>query len=153
MKMTDSEKGSAKGMVPLRPGMFRLPDTPDGKPVLLGSRCSACGAYYYPKRYICITCGHEGLEEAELSGRGKVWTFSIAGQTPPGSLVEAPYPMAVVELPKEKVAIRCPLTGVAMEDVKVGMDVEITLVKMKKDEEGNDVVSFMFKPVSEAAAR
>jgi scaffold protein (connect acetoacetyl-CoA thiolase and HMG-CoA synthase) len=147
MKMADSDKGSEKRMVPLRTGMFRVPDSPDGKPVLLGCRCPECGAYYYPKRYICITCGHEGLDEAELSGRGRVWTFSIAGQTPPGSLVEAPYAMAVIELPKEKVAIRCPLTDVAMEDVKVGMDVEIVLAKMKEDEEGNDVVSFKFKPV------
>jgi uncharacterized OB-fold protein len=133
-------------MVPLRSGIFRLPETPDGKPVLLGSRCPNCGAYYFPKRHICIACGHEGLDEAELSGRGKVWTYTIAGQTPPGSLVEAPYALAVVELP-EKVAIRSVLTDVDLDKVKVGMDVEIVLVKMKEDDDGNDVVSYKFRPV------
>jgi uncharacterized OB-fold protein len=132
--------------VPLREGIFRLPETADGKPVLLVSRCPACGSYYFPKRLICIACAHEGLEEAELSGRGKVWTFTIAGQTPPGSLVEAPYVLAVVELP-EKVAIRSILTDVDPADVKVGMEVEITLAKMKEDADGNDVVSYKFKPV------
>lgn len=144
--MTGPEKGSAKHMVPLRSGIFRLPETPDGKPVLLGSRCPNCGAYYFPKRHICIACGHEGLDEAELSGRGKVWTYTIAGQTPPGSLVEAPYALAVVELP-EKVAIRSVLTDVDLDKVKVGMDVEIVLVKMKEDDDGNDVVSYKFRPV------
>jgi hypothetical protein len=132
-------------MVPLREGIFRMPDTADGKPVLLGSRCPECGAYYFPKRHICIACSHEGLEEAELSGRGKVWTYTIAGQTPPGSLIEAPYALAVVELP-EKVAIRSVLTDVDLDAVKVGMDVEIKLVKMKEDDDGNDVVSYMFRP-------
>ena len=144
--MTDVKEGSAKQMVPLRAGIFRLPETPDGKPVLLGSRCPSFGAHYFPKRQICIACGHEGLDEAELSGRGKVWTYTIAGQTPPGSLVEAPYALAVVELP-EKVAIRTVLTDVDLDVVKVGMDVEITLAKMKEDEDGNDVVSYKFRPV------
>jgi uncharacterized OB-fold protein len=143
--MAQSEKSPAKHMVPLREGIFRMPDTADGKPVLLGSRCPECGAYYFPKRHICIACSHEGLEEAELSGRGKVWTYTIAGQTPPGSLIEAPYALAVVELP-EKVAIRSVLTDVDLDAVKVGMDVEIKLVKMKEDDDGNDVVSYMFRP-------
>jgi uncharacterized OB-fold protein len=144
--MTDSGEAPAKHMVPLRAGIFRLPETPDGKPVLLGSRCPSCGAHYFPKRQICIACAHEGLDEAELSGRGKVWTYTIAGQTPPGSLVEAPYALAVVELP-EKVAIRTVLTDVDLDAVKVGMDVEITLATMKEDEDGNDVVSYKFRPV------
>jgi hypothetical protein len=133
-------------MVPLRNGIFRLPDTPGGKPVLLGSRCPKCSAYYFPKRQICIACGQEGLDEAELSTRGKVWTYTIAGQTPPGSLVEAPYAVAIVELP-EKVAIRTVLTNVDLAGVKVGMKVEITLAKMKEDQDGNDVVSYQFQPV------
>jgi len=144
--MSDSGEESTKHMVPLREGIFRLPDTPKGKPVLLGSRCPDCGAYYFPKRVICVACGQNGLDEAELSTRGKVWTYTIAGQTPPGSLVEAPYALAVVELP-EKVAIRAVLTDVDLDRVKVGMDVEITLAKMKEDEDGNDVVSYKFKPV------
>jgi len=147
MGMTDSGEGSTtKRMVPLREGIFRLPETPDGKPVLLGSRCPKCSAYYFPKRRICIACGQNGLDEAELSTRGKVWTYTIAGQTPPGSLVEAPYALAVVELP-EKVAIRAVLTDVDPAEVKVGMEVEIKLVKMKENEDGNDVVSYMFRPV------
>jgi len=95
---------------------------------------------------ICVACGQNGLDEAELSTRGRVWTYTIAGQTPPGSMVEAPYALAVVELP-EKVAIRAVLTDVDLAEVKVGMEVEIKLVKMKEDEEGNDVVSYMFRPV------
>jgi uncharacterized OB-fold protein len=145
--MSDAkDEAKTKRMVPLKEGIFRLPDSPDGKPVLLGSRCPKCAAYYFPKRHICIACGQNGLDEAELSPRGKIWTFTIARQTPPGSWIEAPYAIAVVELP-EKVAIRTVLTDVDLDAVKVGMDVEITLAKMKEDEEGNEIMSYKFRPI------
>lgn len=145
--MSDAQdEPKAKRMVALKEGIFRLPDSPDGKPVLLGSRCPKCAAYYFPKRHICIACGQNGLDEAELSPRGKIWTFTIARQTPPGSWIEAPYAIAVVEL-AERVAIRTVLTDVDLDAVKVGMDVEITLAKMKEDQEGNDIMSYKFKPI------
>jgi uncharacterized protein len=141
-----SEKSDGKTMVPLREGVFRLPDSPDGKPILIGSKCPNCGSYYFPQREICISCGRKGLDKADLSTRGKIWTFTIARQTPPGSWIEAPYAIAVVELP-EKVAIRAVLTDVDLDAVKVGMDVEIVLAKMKVNDEGNDVMSYKFRPV------
>ena len=52
----------------------------------------------------------------------------------------------MVELP-ERVAIRTVLTDVDVDAVKVGMDVEITLAKMKEDQEGNDIMSYKFKPI------
>ena len=147
--MTDAaESPKTKRMVPLREGLFRLPERPDGKPILLGSRCPSCGAHFYPQRQICLACGRDGLEEAELSGRGKVWTFTIARQTPPGSLIEAPYAVVVVELP-EKVAVETVLTDCDLDSVHIGMDVEAVLAKMKEDEEGNDVMSFKFRPVQD----
>lgn len=145
--MTDAaESPKSKRMVPLGKGLFRLPERPDGKPVLLGSRCPSCDAHFFPQRQICLACGRNGLEEAELSGRGKVWTFTIARQTPPGSLIEAPYAVVVVELP-EKVAVETVLADGDLDSVHVGMEVEAVLAKMKEDEEGNDVMSFKFKPV------
>jgi uncharacterized OB-fold protein len=145
--MTDSEDRPARQMIPLRRGMFRLPEQPDGKPILIGSRCPDCGAHFFPRRYVCLTCYRQGLEDADLSTKGKIWTFTIARQTPPGSMIEAPYVMAVVELP-EKVAIETVVRDVDPESVRVGMDVEIVLARMKEDAEGNDIVSFMFRPVN-----
>jgi uncharacterized OB-fold protein len=144
--MSDGEGPRAKRMVPIREGVLRLPETPDGKPVLLGSRCPNCGASYFPERRICIACGHKDLEETSLSQRGKLWTYTIARQTPPGSWIEAPYAIGVVELP-EKVAVRAVLTDVDLDAIKVGMDMEITLAKMREDQDGNDIVSYKFRPV------
>lgn len=143
--MAEAEQ-TAKRMVPLREGLFRLPRGPGDRGALLGSRCPDCGAYFFPRRVGCLSCGRQGLEDSDLSTRGKVWTYTVAGQTPPGSLIEAPYVLAVVELP-EKVMVQSPLADCDLDAVHVGMDVEFVLVKMKEDEEGNDLMAFKFKPV------
>jgi uncharacterized OB-fold protein len=142
--MAEAES-SAKRMVPLREGLFRVPSGTGDKGALLGSRCPDCGACFFPRRAICLACGRRGMEDTELSTRGKVWTYTIAGQTPPGSLIEAPYVLAVVELP-EKVMVEAPLADCEPDAARVGMDVEFVLVKMREDEEGNDLVAFKFRP-------
>ena len=154
------ESRSARRQVPLRPGIFRLPDRPGDKAALIGSRCPDCDSYFFPKRENCLNCGRRGLDETELSSRGKVWTYTIAHQVPPGavvglsggidsavtgSLIEAPYAIAQVQLP-EKVMVQTVLTGCDPESVHVGMDVELVIEKVKEDDNGNDVVAFKFGP-------
>ena len=138
---------AARSMVPLRPDLFRLPARPGDKPALIGSRCPDCDSYFYPMREICLNCARQGLDQAELSGRGKVWTYTIARQTPPGSLIEAPYAIAQVQLP-EKVMVQTVLTGCDLESVRVGMDVEMVIEKVRQDDSGNDVVAFKFRPAT-----
>jgi hypothetical protein len=133
-----------KGVVPLRDGIFRIPKSPDEKPAVIANRCPRCGEHFFPKRAICLACGQVGLEEVHLTGPGKIWTFTIARQTPPGSLIEAPYVIAQVQLP-EKVIVGSVLSDCDVEAVRVGMAVELALEKVKQDEEGNDVVALKFR--------
>ena len=133
-----------KRLVPLREGLFSIPTGPGEKPALIASRCPRCGEHFFPKRAICLACGQVGLEEAYLTGPGKIWTFTIARMTPPGSLVEAPYVVAQVELP-ERVIVASVLSNCDVDSVRVDMPVELVLEKVKADEEGNDVVAFKFR--------
>jgi uncharacterized OB-fold protein len=45
------------------------------------------------------------------------------------------------------------LTGVAPDSVTVGMPVEMTLITVRQDDEGNDVVAYAFRPREEAHER
>lgn len=133
-----------KRAVPLREGLFRIPTKPGEKPALIASRCPRCGEHFFPKRAICLACAKVGLEEAYLTGPGKIWTFTIARETPPGSLIQAPYVVAQVQLP-EKVIVGSVLSACDVDSVRVDMPVELVLEKVKEDQEGNDVVAFKFK--------
>jgi uncharacterized OB-fold protein len=131
-------------MVPLRPGIFRMPSAGE-EAALIGSRCAECGKHFFPRRHVCLECGHEGLDKVPLSRRGKVWTFTIVRQTPPASLTRAPYAIAYVELP-EGVRVETILTG-DPETVRIGMDVEFVLEKVGTSAEGADMMAFKFRPV------
>jgi uncharacterized OB-fold protein len=133
-------------MVPLREGIFRLPSSQDEEPALIGSRCQNCGDHFFPKRHICLSCGQEDIEETALGRRGKIWTYTVARQTPPGSLMQAPYVLVVVQL-AEGAMVQAVLSDWDLEAVHVGMEVEMVLEKMGTSTEGNDLMAFKFKPV------
>ena len=65
---------------------------------LLGFRCPSCGLVTATWGLACARCGHAGLEERELSDRGKVVAFTILSVPGDEFLNEAPYAYAVVEL-------------------------------------------------------
>ena len=142
--MTTQDAQTERPMVPLRAGIFRMPSAGE-EAALIGSRCPQCGKHFFPRRHVCLECGRQELDEAPLSRRGKVWTFTIVRQTPPASLTQAPYAIAYVALP-EGVRVETILTG-DPEAVRIGMDVEFELVKVGTSAEGADMMAFKFRPV------
>ncbi len=135
--------------VSLNERLFRLDDSKGGRPVLVGGRCPECGCHFFPSRAICAGCGRVGLETVELSGTGKIWTYTVAHQTPPSAVVQSPHIIAQVELP-ESVLVTSLITGCDPAEARVGMEVEIVPMKVQEDDEGRDVLAFAFKPTRKA---
>ncbi len=65
---------------------------------LIGQKCKDCGSYTCPPKATCDNCGSRNLETVELSGRGKITTFTTTYVAPVGYDKEAPYVVAMVEL-------------------------------------------------------
>ena len=51
------------------------------KDKLLGLRCNDCGAYTCPPMMVCNECASTNLEIVEMSGKGKIVTFTTATST------------------------------------------------------------------------
>jgi uncharacterized protein len=65
---------------------------------LLGLKCRSCGAVTAPPRMVCRTCTGTDLDIIELSGKGKIVTFTCV-YVPPDSFVgKTPYLIVMVEL-------------------------------------------------------
>ena len=66
---------------------------------LIGSKCLQCGKVFFPKRILCPDCRRKGkLEDLNLSGKGKILTYSVI-ETPTDEFKNiAPYVVAIVEL-------------------------------------------------------
>jgi len=140
------EAPAERKQVPMKGTRLQLGDSP----ALLGSRCPQCGEHFYPPRYVCLNCYHEGLEEVALSTRGELYSFTIARVALPGTLMTPPYVIAQVRL-TEGVQVATVLTEIDPEAARIGMALELVVEKASVDSEGNDVMTFKFRPAKDAS--
>ena len=143
----------AKTQVPAIEGWF----TTDGStPHLLGSQCTQCKSYFFPKESMyCRNPGCAGTEfdEVPLSRTGTIWSFSEHYYQPPEPYVSPdpfePYTVAAVELAKEKMVVLGQVaSGVPLGDLKAGMNVELILEKLYEDDDSEYMV-WKWKPVAD----
>ena len=95
---------------------------------LLYQRCPACGHRQFYPRLLCTACA--GTPEwAAASGRGSVHTFTIIRQNGAQPFKDLlPYAVAMVEL-EEGVRMMGNVTGIPVEQVKIGLRVEAYAVE------------------------
>jgi uncharacterized OB-fold protein len=113
------------------------------EPRLLGTRCRACGTYFFPaEKTFCRNpaCDQADLEEVPLSRTGKVWSYTSASYKPPPPFVAKepfePFAIAAVELEAEGLTILGQVAdGVGVDDLKTGMSMELVLRELYQDDE------------------
>ncbi len=129
--------------------LIGIPDAPR----LIGGKCPDCGNYVFPMQKDCPKCTGDQIEKVELSTKGVLWTWTIQGfppKSPPYIGETDPenfeaYGVGYVELPGE-VKVEARLTENDPTRLQVGMEMELTVVPLALDEEGNEVVTFAFRP-------
>ncbi len=65
---------------------------------LLGLKCNECGAITVPPKMVCRKCASLDIDVIELSGKGKIQTFTTVYVAPEGRQGECPYMVVLVEL-------------------------------------------------------
>jgi len=102
---------------------------------LVLQRCKGCGTYqWYPKPW-CIDCGSRDLEWTKVSGRGKLFSYTIIRQVvqnAPGFDEDLPYVLATVEL-EEGPRMTAQLSNVKPEEAKIGMDLVVTFANATRE--------------------
>lgn len=68
------------------------------KNTLTGLKCNQCGTVTCPPQMSCRNCSSYDLEVAQLSGKGKIITYTTIFVAPEGRETEAPYTVVLVEL-------------------------------------------------------
>ncbi len=142
----------AKKKVPAIEGWFAMDFA---EPHLLGSRCTSCGSYFFPKEsHFCRNpaCVSSDFEEAPLSPRGKLWSFTNNCYPPPKPYMAAepfePYIVAAVELEREKMVVLGQVAeGVKLEELSAGIDMELFLDTLFEDAD-NEYIVWKWRPVA-----
>jgi uncharacterized OB-fold protein len=146
-KNTSSNKTGS--VVPVQVGLFNYPLTDGERAVLKGNRCTQCGKTFFPKRAVCPVCFVSGnVEEIELERQGVVYASTVVRVSSPTG-IKAPYAYGYVDLPANQLRVFALFTGADPDSFVPGRKVEVVLEPVGKDTEGNTVIGYKFKPVTE----
>jgi len=104
-----------------------------------GTKCKSCGKKYFPPRADCSNCLSSDMEWFEISGPGKLISFSASMYAPTGFEDDLPYTIALANFDDVKVFGRMS-KDLEEEDIEIGMDVAVVPVKLRGEK-----VSYEFK--------
>ena len=138
--------------IPIAEGLFTWPAD---KPALLASRCKQCGIAAFPVAESCMACSGQEVTVEELPTRGTLWTWTIQRfmpKTPYHSNETAetfqPYGVGYLELPGG-VRVEGRLTENDPDKIHIGMAMDVVFDTWRTEENGDEVISFFFKPVDQ----
>jgi len=125
---------------------FKPRITPTGRPFWQAlregeirlQRCNACGDYVFYPRVICPGCSSRDLEWRPVSGRAKLYTYTV---TEPGKGARGGEILAIVEL-EEGPRMASTLVGVDPDEVHIGMELDPVF----DNETFEDVTLLRFRP-------
>ncbi|MHB2156526.1 Zn-ribbon domain-containing OB-fold protein [Calditrichota bacterium GD2] len=114
---------------------------------LQGAKCEQCGQLYFPPRAVCPACKSRSLSAYRFKGTGRVYSHSLLYQSSDRFEGQAPYVVAIVEL-EEGVRLTAQLTDVDVDEVAVGMPVEMVVRKIYEEgDTGPIVYGYKFRPL------
>ncbi len=129
----------------LQSGLFKF--GADGLPHLLANFCSQCDLVFFPSRVFCGRCSSSELTSLNLSRFGKVHSFSFIDRKPTYAVIDAPYIQAEVKMP-EGVSVFTVLDHCSLNDVFVGLEVEIYVDEVNSPKSQGKVLAYKFRPAS-----
>jgi len=138
--------------VPVADGLFTWPGD---DPQLIGSRCADCGIVTFPVQDSCPRCASTAMDEHLLARRGTLWAWTTQSFPPPAPPYVGPtgkefvpFGVGFVDLGEVKVEARLTTTDADVLDAAVRnrTALEVVVVPVGTDDDGNEIVSFAFTP-------
>jgi uncharacterized OB-fold protein len=103
--------------------------------------CADCSRWVFYPRPLCPHCGGTRLEWRRASGRGTLYSYTVARRAPvPMFESDVPYTIAIVEL-EEGPHLTSNVVGIPPEALRVGMPLEAVF-----DDITDDVTLVRFRP-------
>lgn len=107
---------------------------------LMMQRCAQCRKYRWLPRPMCPFCNSLEREWVKLSGKGRVYSYTIVTHpVHPAAVSRVPYNVVQVQLDEDPDLILVTnLVGVSNEEIKIDMPVEVVF----EDHEGMKLPKF-----------
>jgi uncharacterized OB-fold protein len=96
---------------------------------VMGTRCKDCDLVFFPPRAHCYQCLAGNMGWFEVSGTGKLLSYSKLQYAPVGFEGDLPYSIAVLDYGEHKVFGRID-RDVPEEEIELGMDMKTVVNKL-----------------------
>lgn len=103
------------------------------------THCKTCGAKFFPPRADCAGCLSSDMEWCEVSGTGKLVSYSQLQYAPVGFEADVPYSIALLDYGEYQVFGRLAV-DLDLADVKISMPMTTVV-----NELSNGQLNFIFK--------
>ena len=133
----------------VREDLFSRPVTTLDKVDLMGTRCLNCGEVFLGAVPACENCQSEQLESIALSRKGKLYSYTVNWNKPGGDYKGPepfqPFAVGLVELP-EGIRIVSEIADVDFNNLKINMNVLLSIRELYTDPRGRKIITFKFTP-------
>jgi len=128
---------------PLRPDLYRIDAS---GPVLTGGRCTRCGFTGFPRAAVCLECGSESMESADIGSGGELFAESTVhmsnGRFPAG------YSVGYVLFPSG-IRVFGQIRAAGDHPPSMGSPMRVEIATLYEDD-GKPIESFRFYPADAA---
>lgn len=114
----------------------------------MGNRCTVCSGVYLPSKSICPKCRRASIgkmEPMQLSGSGKIVSYTVVHEPAVGCELLTPYVLAIVKL-DEGPKVTSQIVGCDPDEVSIGGRVKGVLRKLREEGgDGSGVITYGYK--------
>ncbi len=112
---------------------------------LMAGKCQKCGKIHLPPRPLCDNCYAQSFEWVNVSGKGKLLTYTVIHVAPQQFQVLTPYAVGIVEL-ENGLKIPGMIQGLTQEKLKIGMELTLDFGSCSNPQQWPQWPRYCFKP-------
>jgi uncharacterized OB-fold protein len=106
-------------------------------------KCKKCNGIFFPARLVCPDCSSKEFDTINLSGKGKLNTFTIIRVAPEGFGDQVPYAIGIVEL-EEGIKVMGQITDCNPEELDNGAKL-VTQFRKIREEGKTGIIMYAYK--------
>jgi uncharacterized OB-fold protein len=112
---------------------------------LMAGKCQKCGKIHMPPRPLCDNCYSQQFSWIQVSGKGKLLTYTIIHVAPHYFQALTPYAVGIVEL-ENGLKIPGMIQDIAQEQLKIGMTLTLDFGTCNQPQQWPAWPRYCFKP-------
>ena len=112
---------------------------------LMAGKCLKCGKIHLPPRPLCDNCYSTEFQWVEISGEGKLLTYSVIHVAPPQFQSLTPYTVGIIEL-EGGLKIPGMIQNLKQEQLKIGMPLTVDFGTCSTSQQWPQWNRYCFKP-------